>query len=131
VGRTLGLDTGPAERGWLVRDGQVLASLEIPTSRRGKARGLIGRSGIEGAMVLRPARSVHSFGMRFELDVAFVDAEGVVVRTLRLQRNRLTPPVWRARAIIEAEAGAFGQWELKIGDEVEFRTADEVEAPMP
>ncbi len=114
----------PPAGGWLVRDAQVLASLEIPTTRKGRAIGLLGRRGIEGAMLLRPARSVHSIGMRFDLDVAFLDADGVVIRTLRLHRNRITPPVWRARSVLEAEAGSFGHWELKIGDVMEIRSAD-------
>lgn len=114
----------PSASGWLVRDARVLASLEIPTTRRARAIGLLGRPRLEGAMLLRPARSVHSIGMRFDLDVAFLDAGGVVIRTLRLHRNRITPPVWRARAVLEAEAGSFGQWELKIGDVVEIRSAD-------
>lgn len=116
-------DHAPKARdGWLVRDGRVLASVEIPIGRRAKARGLIGRSSFEGAMLLRPARSVHSFGMRFDLDVAFIDAEDIVIRTLQLHRHRVTLPVWRARGVLEAEAGAFGRWELKIGDQIEIRT---------
>ena len=110
--------------GWLVRDARVLASLEIPTTRKARAIGLLGRHGINGAMLLRPARSVHTIGMRFDLDVAFLDADGVVIRTLRLHRNRVTPPVWRARSVLEAEAGSFGLWELKIGDVVEIRSGD-------
>jgi hypothetical protein len=114
--------SGGVELGWLVRDGNVLASLEIPIGWKRRALGLLGRPGIDGAMLLRPARSVHSFGMRFDLDIAFIDSKNVVVRTLRLHRNRLTPPVWRARSVLEAEAGSFGRWELKIGDEVEIRS---------
>jgi uncharacterized protein len=122
--RLMGRALAPREEngsGWLVRDARVLASLEIPTSRLGRAVGLLGRHEMEGAMLLRPARSVHSMGMRFDLDVAFLDADGVIIRTLRLRRNRITPPVWRARSVLEAEAGSFGHWELKIGDVVEIR----------
>jgi uncharacterized membrane protein (UPF0127 family) len=108
--------------GWLVRNGTVLASVEIPVGRKAKARGLLGRRGIEGAMLLRRTRSVHSFGMRFEIDVAFIDADDIVIRTLRLHRHRVTFPVWRASYALEAEAGAFRRWELKIGDHVEIRT---------
>lgn len=114
-------DREDVETGWLVREAKVLASLEIPLSRKGRAFGLLGRDKIEGAMLLRPARSVHSIGMRFDLDIAFLDANGVVIRTLRLHRNRITPPVWRARSVLEAEAGSFGLWEVKIGDEMEIR----------
>ena len=39
---------------WLVRDGAVLASAEVPSGRRGRRRGLLGRPGVDGAFVLRP-----------------------------------------------------------------------------
>ena len=107
--------------GWLLRDGVVLASLEIPDRHRLRARGLLGRDGIEGALLLRRCRSVHTLGMRFDLDVAFLDPDDVVIRTLRLPRRRVTLPVWGARSVLEAEAGAFGRWGLQIGDQLEIR----------
>ena len=106
---------------WLVREGKVLASIEIPATRKARARGLLGRTEVEGAMLLRGVRSVHTLGMRFHLDVALLDEEGVVIKMLRLKRNRMSAPVMRARAVIEAEAGAFGQWGLQIGDVLEIR----------
>ncbi len=116
----------PAEEprtGWLVRDDQVLASVEVAIGRVAKARGLLGRDHLDGALAIPGRRSVHSFSMGFELDVAFLDADGVVVRTLRLRRRRVTLPVWQARCVVEAEAGAFGEWELKVGDVLEIRLA--------
>lgn len=107
--------------GWLVREGDVLASVELPAGRRARAKGLLGRPNLEGAMVLEGVSSVHTFGMHFDLDVAFVDADCIVIRTLFLPRNRVTLPVWRSKMIIEAQAGSFGQWDLKIGDKVEVR----------
>jgi uncharacterized membrane protein (UPF0127 family) len=107
----------------LIREGEVLASIEMPTSRKGRLRGLLGRAGFEGALVLPNTRSVHSIGMAFDLDVAFVDADNIVIKTLQLKRNRVTLPVWRAHLVVEAEAGSFGHWELKIGDKIEVRPA--------
>lgn len=115
----------PAEQGWLVRDGQVLASLEIARGRVAKTRGLLGRNSIEGAMLIVGARSVHSFAMGFDLDVAFLDADHQIIRTLRLHPNRVTLPVWRARAVLEAEAGAFGRWDLHVGETLEIRGCDD------
>lgn len=114
-----------ADQGWLLRDAKVLASVEIAEGRMAKARGLLGRQSLDGAMLIRGARSVHSFNMAFELDVAFLDADMVVIRTMRLHRNRVTLPVWRARSVLEAEAGAFGRWELKVGDLIEIRGCDD------
>ena len=121
MGRRGSTGPSPTAQGWLLRDGKVLASLEIPDSHGLRARGLVGRDGIEGAMLFRRCRSVHSIGMRFELDVAFLDADDVVIRTLRLPRRRVTLPVWKARSVLEAEAGAFGRWDLDIGDQLEVR----------
>lgn len=116
-------------QGWLLRDGQVLASVEVARGRVAKARGLLGRRSLDGAMLIHGVRSVHSIRMAFELDVAFLDADMTVIRTMRLHRNRVTLPVWRARAVLEAEAGAFGRWELGVGDVVELRDCDDDAQP--
>ncbi|HEV7758743.1 MAG TPA: DUF192 domain-containing protein [Acidimicrobiales bacterium] len=106
---------------WLLREGEVLASLEVARSRRDRLQGLLGRDGIEGALLLEPARSVHTIGMRFPLDVAFCDADLTVVKVVRIGRHRMSLPVLRARSVIEAEAGAFARWELHPGDKLEVK----------
>ena len=106
---------------WLVTEGRVLASCESATDRRTRRRGLLGRDEIEGALVLRSCRWVHTLGMRFALDVAYLDENGVVVKTVHMRRHRIGAPVWRARTAIEAQEGAFGRWGLRVGDVVELR----------
>jgi uncharacterized membrane protein (UPF0127 family) len=106
---------------WLVRDGKVLATLEVADSWRARTRGLLGRDAVDGAILLRPARSVHTFRMRFPIDVAFVDGSLRVLRVVHLRPGRLTRPVWRARGVIEADAGAFAEWDLRPGDQLEVR----------
>lgn len=106
---------------WLLRDGEVLASLEVAESRRARARGLLGRDGVEGALLLRPCRSVHTLGMRFPIDVAFCDDGLRVLRIVTMPRHRLSRLVWRSRVVIEAEAGAFARWGLQPGDALEVK----------
>jgi len=106
---------------WLVSDARVLAAAEVVTNRRDRRRGLLGRDGVEGALVLTRTRWVHTLGMRFALDVAHLDADGVVVRTCRMGRHRIGLPVPWARTVIEAEAGAFERWGLTVGHRVEIR----------
>jgi uncharacterized membrane protein (UPF0127 family) len=106
---------------WLVRDGDVLAAVEIAGGSRARRRGLLGRDGIDGAFVLRPCRHVHTVKMRFAIDVAFCDAGGLVLRTVSLAPWRLSPVILRSAFVIEAEAGAFDRWRLRIGDRVELR----------
>lgn len=103
---------------WLMRGTEVLASLEVADRFWSRARGLLGRSGIEGALLIRPASSVHSIGMRFAIDVAFCNADLVVIRIVKLRRYRATRYVRRAKLVIEAEAGAFERWNLQAGDQL-------------
>jgi len=107
--------------GWLLRDGEVLAALEVAEGFGARSRGLLGREGIDGAILLRPARSVHSLGMRFAIDVAFCDSDLTVLRTVRMRPGRVTRPSLRRGCVIEAESGAFDRWRLRPGDTLEVR----------
>lgn len=106
----------------LLREGEVLASLTVASSRVDRRRGLLGIDGFEGALLIQRTRSVHSIGMRFPIDVAFCDEDLVVLHTRRLSRHRLLMPVVGARQVIEAEAGQFARWGLAAGDRLEVET---------
>lgn len=107
---------------WLVRDGEVLATAEVADTARARRRGLLGRDGYEGALVLWPCRHVHTARMRFSLDVALCDADGRVLHVCTLRPWRVSPLLRRTAFVIEAEAGAFDRWRLRSGDTVELRT---------
>jgi len=106
---------------WLVSNGTVLASAERADSHRDRAKGLLGRDGIEGAMVLTGTRWVHTFGMHFAIDVAHLAGDGTVLHLATHPPHRIGVLVWKARSVVEAEAGAFERWGLKVGDVVELR----------
>ncbi len=99
----------------------MVASLEIASGRRERRKGLIGRSGIEGALLLERTRSVHTFGMRFAIDVAHCDAEMRVLRVSTMPANRLGRPARGARSVIEAEAGNMRRWGVTEGTQLEIR----------
>jgi uncharacterized membrane protein (UPF0127 family) len=107
--------------GWLLREGEVLAAVELAESPWMRRRGLLGRRELTGALIVRPAHSVHSIGMRFPLDVAFCDRSLVVLGTLRLRPYRVCLPRLRAHCVLEAEAGAFERWNLRPGDQLEIK----------
>lgn len=105
---------------WLLRGGEVLAAAEVADSYAARMRGLLGRPGYEGALFLPKTHAVHSVGMRFAIDVAFLDSSMRVVDALRLEPWRITRPRWRCKWVVEAEAGAFERWHLRRGDELEL-----------
>ena len=106
---------------WLLRDGDVLAAADVAAGVAGRTRGLMGQSAYEGAMVLPRTRSVHTFGMRFAVDVAICDKDMVVVGVTRLRPWRISVPRRGGRSVVEAQAGAFERWGLKVGDQLELR----------
>ena len=106
---------------WLLREGEVLAALEVTESRQERMQGLLDREGLDGAILIRPAHSVHSVGMQFPIDVAFCDKDLVVLRTVCLRPGRVTRPSLKGSCVIEAESGAFDRWGLRPGDRLEIR----------
>jgi len=105
---------------WLLREGDVLAAAEVAGTYAARIRGLLGRSGYDGALVLKRTRSVHTIGMRFPIDVAFLDRELTVLDVVHLPPWRMAMPRRRCRSVLEAEAGAFERWRLRAGDRLEL-----------
>lgn len=109
--------TDGAER-WLTVMGRRVGSLEIAETRRARRKGLLGRSGIEGALLLRPADSIHTVGMKFPIDVAFCDRDLRVILVRTLPPWRFTRPRWRVKAVFEAEAGRLTDWGVEPGTQL-------------
>ncbi|MFI0999032.1 DUF192 domain-containing protein [Streptomyces galbus] len=103
----------------------VRVALEIATSYRARTRGLLGRDGVTGALLLSPANSIHTFGMRIAIDVAYLDRHLRVLAVRTMPPGRLGLPRVRARHVLEAEAGAMRGWGLGAGARVEVRPAVE------
>ncbi|WFB07654.1 DUF192 domain-containing protein [Streptomyces sp. LX-29] len=89
--------------------------LEIAASYRARTRGLLGRDGLDGALLLTPAGGVHTFRMRFPIDVAYLDRELTVLSVRTMRPGRLGRPRPRARHVLEAEAGAMAGWGVRRG----------------
>ncbi len=107
----------------LVVDGAEVADLQLADTPRARAKGLLGTSGTSGAMALVPARSVHTFGMRFSIDVAFLNANGAVIDTTSLCPWRISLVRRHSAAVLEAQAGSFAGWQLEVGSVVSWHEA--------
>jgi len=101
------------------RSGQRLAdSLTGAFDSASRRTGLLGRSGLEQgqALIIAPTSAIHTFFMRFAIDVAFVRRDGRVVGI----RHAMKP--WRialalgAYAAIELPAGTLAGSDTVRGD---------------
>lgn len=113
----------------LLVDGRPVAPLEVAATRRARAIGLLGRDGLDGALLLRPAGSVHTIAMRFPIDVALCTRDLSVVTVLTLAPGRLTLPRRGVRAVVEAGAGSFECWDLRPGSTLAVDAASWVGGP--
>jgi uncharacterized membrane protein (UPF0127 family) len=83
-----------------------------------RMRGLMGRSELElgAGILLEPAPSIHTFFMRFPIDVVFLDADRRVLRVVEAM------PPWRAvvcrgaRAALELPAHEAGRRRVRVGE---------------
>ena len=89
--------------------------LRIAASYRARTRGLLGETGIDGALLLTPASSVHTVRMRFAIDVAYLDRRLRVLAVRTMPPGRVGRPRLLARHVLEAEAGALAAWGVHRG----------------
>ena len=85
--------------------------------------GLLGTAAIEDGegLWIVPCRSVHTLGMRYPIDVAFLDARGVVVGILEgFPPNRVGRVFGGARGALELRSGILAATGTVPGDRLEF-----------
>jgi uncharacterized membrane protein (UPF0127 family) len=103
--------------------GVVLArSIETAFDSRARRTGLLGRETFAAGTVLAiaPSSAVHTFGMRFPIDVLFINRAGrVVKRALGVKPGRITGTL-TAFAALEFAAGALGVAWTAVGDQLKL-----------
>ena len=109
-----------------VTRGTVLATaLETADSGPKRNKGLLGRNGLEmgGGLWIVPCESVHTFFMRFPIDLVYLD------RGNRVRKVRSAVGPWRvsacltAHSILELPAGVVLKSQTQKGDILEFSPA--------
>lgn len=100
-------------------DGRVVCEHLLVAARPlRRMRGLLGRADLPAGdgILLRPAGSVHTFFMRFPIDVVFLDRDDVVLGV-----EPALPP-WRtaarrgAKAVVELAAGECERRGVRVGE---------------
>jgi uncharacterized protein len=104
----------------------IVAAVEAATSFGRRLFGLIGRRpiGPHRALYLAPCRAVHTWFMRFPLDLVFLDQDLRVARIVRDVRPwRVVPGGRAARSVVELQSGWLPAKALKPGDAVALTPA--------
>lgn len=68
------------------------------------------------AMIIAPCSAIHTFFMKFAIDVAFVAKDGRVVKTVPALKPWRIACAFRASAVIELPSGTLARTNTQTGD---------------
>ncbi len=109
----------------LTKNKSVAADVETADDFFSRGIGLLGRAGLPegGALWLVPGNSIHTYFMRFAIDVLFLDKTLEVKHVIEdMKPWRLSPWVREAHSVLEMNAGTL-RGSVSVGDRIEMRTA--------
>jgi uncharacterized membrane protein (UPF0127 family) len=109
-------------RNGVVLADRLIAAFESATRRRGLLQH--GELPEGSAMIIAPSNAIHTFFMKFPIDVAFVGRDGVVRKIREAVAPWRMSAALRAYAVIECRAGALRRANTVIGDALVIHAAD-------
>ena len=110
--------------------GTVLADrVGVAMTRAERAVGLLSHTRLEPgeALWIVPSRGVHTWGMRFTIDVAALDEEGIVIDCVaNLKPWRIRLPRRGTAGVLELPAGRLAESGTALGHRILFETTEDV-----
>ncbi len=102
----------------LTRKTIVSCNLRIADSFFSRLKGLLGTVGLPDgdALLLRPCNNIHMFGMKYAIDVAFVDDQGKVLKTVAELAPGRFAGCPDAHSVVEMPSGTLYKTATGIGD---------------
>jgi hypothetical protein len=108
------------------RTGEVIASRgRMADNFKTRTVGLLGDARLDEdeALIIKPCWSIHTFFMRFPIDVLFLDKQGKLKKVINKMPAWRMAASWGAHDTIEMAPGALEGFDLQVGDTIEIRKA--------
>ena len=105
-------------------DGSIICERCVVADRIwSRMKGLLGRRELQRGegLLIRPAPSIHTFFMRFPIDVVFVSRKGEVLKVSGNVGPWKMRSCRRAHSVLELGAGEAGRLGIAVGDRLEAR----------
>jgi uncharacterized protein len=101
----------------------VARSTRRASSLWSRCVGLLGTASLtdQQALWLTPCQSIHTLFMRFPIDVAFLDQNGIILAQQTLPPWRLSGWHRQARSVLELRAGLLQATQTQVGDRIIFK----------
>lgn len=95
--------------------------IDVADTSLTRMKGLLGRRGLDPGtgLLIFPSQAVHTVGMRFSIDLLFVNKRGSVLHVQpALAPYRLSGLHLKAQYVLELPVGAIAESRTSIGDEL-------------
>lgn len=108
-----------------LRNGKELSdNVEVADNLFKRMKGLLGKGELRTgeSLLIKPCISLHTFFMKFPIDVIFLNRKNKVIATIKnLKPNRLTRLYLKAVSVLELPSGTIDATSTEIGDEIGIR----------
>jgi uncharacterized membrane protein (UPF0127 family) len=106
----------------VTRDTMLASAAEIADTSRKRRVGLLKRDSLapgEG-LLITPCEGIHTFGMKFPIDVVFIAGDKRVLKVCPAMVRRRIAICLRAHSVLELPAGTAGQTGTAPGDQLQL-----------
>lgn len=112
------INGNPEEKNELIADSLITANNFFT-----KLSGLVFKKLKEGqCLLIENCRSIHTFGMRYNIDVVFLDEKNRVLAIFQnIKPFKITPFINNAKKVLELKSGEIKKTSLKVGDYLQFK----------
>lgn len=118
----------PSAKGYaynLTRKAYLATELMLAGTHWSRLRGLMGTQAgkfpVGKGLWITPCRGVHTLGMRFPIDIVYLDSKKIVVHLEEaLKPWRVAPVRLRAASVLELPPTTVSQTGTNLGDEIDI-----------
>jgi uncharacterized membrane protein (UPF0127 family) len=99
----------------------IADNLVVAGTLLARMKGLLGRDSLPNGegLLIKPCMGIHTFGMKYPLDIVFLDRENRVVAVKQnMPPNRVSRIYFSAVSVFELPAGTLEGTQVTIGDRV-------------
>jgi uncharacterized membrane protein (UPF0127 family) len=106
-----------------VRDTVLAQTVTVADNFFTRLKGLLGTTGLPKgqALLIRPCNSVHTFGMKYDIDVLFVDKEGQIRKIVASMRHGRVAYCSDSAYVIEMAGGSVAGAGVNVGEYLQIK----------
>jgi uncharacterized membrane protein (UPF0127 family) len=107
------------------RNTVLATSMEVANTDSKRRKGLLGREGLSsgGGLWICPCEAVHTFWMRFPIDLVYLDRKNRIRKLVDEVRPWRLSACLRAHSVLELPSGTIRATQTQPGDILEFSVA--------